>query len=86
MLAGELGADSSVLVNFNANLEPLPHPEEYASLTLSPVIAAALLRNLTLSVCDVNEPESTSAVEPNVPTNDHAHPVADPVKAGAVYR
>jgi hypothetical protein len=36
--------------------------------------------NLTTIFCDVASPESITALPPNVPVNDHNHPVA----AGAV--
>jgi uncharacterized membrane protein len=86
MLDGAEGADKSVFVNLIARIGLVSQLDVYASLTLSPVAAEVFCEYFILTTLDVNDPESTTALVPNVPTNDHCHPVALPVKAGAVYR
>jgi hypothetical protein len=68
------------LLNFVDLFAPVPQSDVYATLTLSPVAAPVYTVNLTTILCDVASPESITAFAPNVPTNDHNHPVA----AGAV--
>ena len=80
------GADNAEFVNRNALIGLVPQLELYATLALSPVAAAVLNVYFILTILEVNEPESTVALVPNVPTKDHCQPVALPVKAGAVYR
>ena len=84
ILNGAGGADKSVLVNLSERLALVPQFEVYATLTLSPVAAALFNVYFILTIRDVNDPESTTALVPNAPTKDHSHPVAVPVKAGAV--
>jgi hypothetical protein len=62
----------------------LPQVEVYSSLTLSPVVAAVFDEYFILTTLEVNDPESITALLPKLPTNDHCHPVAEPVNAGAV--
>jgi hypothetical protein len=61
----------------------LPHPDTYATLTLSPVDAVTLFLYLTKITLEFTSPESTTAfvVSTNgfpdkLPTNDHSQPVA----------
>ena len=85
MLAGAVeGADNAEFVNRNALLGLVPQPEVYATLALSPVAAAAFKSYFILTIREVNDPESTAALAPNVPTKDHCQPVAVPANAGAV--
>jgi hypothetical protein len=53
-----------------------PQSDKYATLTLSPIPAAALLLKLTLITLELTSPESITALAPNVPVNDHNQPVA----------
>ena len=71
MLDGAVGVVNVTLDNLKDLLTLLPQLEVYATLTLSPVEAAALLANFILTMRDVNVPESNTAVNPKVPTNYH---------------
>ena len=89
--AGAAGEVSNVLVRAADLFTEYPQVDAYATLTLSPADAALLLENFTRITCEVNVPESTTALVPSVPINDHCHPVAatDVVvaatNAGAAY-
>ena len=83
IVAGAAGAVNRVFVKLTPLVKLLPHNAEYANLTLSPAIAAAFEVNFIFTTLEVNDPESTTAFAPNVPTKDHCHPVAAPIKPGA---
>jgi hypothetical protein len=78
MLAGAAGTVSKVLLNLAVLRGLFPQSEVNNTLTLSPVRAAALDVNVTVSTLDVKLPESTVKVDANVPTKDHTYPVAAP--------
>jgi hypothetical protein len=82
-LGALVGADNTALVSITDFLVLFPQPEVYASLTLSPVAAAVFNIYFILTMREVNDPESTTALDPKVPTNVHCHPVAVPDNAGA---
>ena len=92
MEAGAEGADNKVLVNFRLFLKLLPQVDVYKTRALSPVAADALLVNFILTIREVSDPESITALVPNVPTKDHIYPVAATAvvvavgNVGAVYR
>ena len=71
MLNGADGAVKIVFVSLNVRFALFKHPEVYATLALSPAVAAALLANFILTIRDVKVPESKIAVDPRFPTNDH---------------
>ncbi len=86
MLAGAVGNTAAVLVSLRALFKLFPQAEVYATLALSPIAEAVFNVYFIRTIRELKVPESTTAFNPNVPTNDHKYPVAVPVNAGAVYR
>jgi len=84
ILDGAVGGVKARLLKMDVLKRLLPHPDVYESLTLSPTAAALLEVYFILIIFDVKDPESIEAVLYKLPTNDHCHPVAPTVKAGAV--
>ncbi len=85
MLAGAVGTAKTVLVNLSALFRLFPQAEVYATLALSPIAEAVFNVYFIRTIRELKVPESTTAFNPNVPTNDQRYPVAEPVNAGAVY-
>jgi hypothetical protein len=86
LVTGKLAGVVQVLATFDNLVDLLalvPQPEVNATLTLSPAADAVKTVNLTTITCDVASPESITALPPNVPVNDHNHPVAAGVVAVA---
>jgi hypothetical protein len=91
---GKLVGVVQVLATFDNLVDlyaPVPQPDVYATLALSPDPLAAFEVNFILTILPVKLPESNVADEPNVPINDHCQPVNSGVVAvdvgntGAVY-
>jgi hypothetical protein len=76
--AGAAGAANFKLLNLIDLLKLFPQPEVYKTRTLSPTNAASFDVKVTVSFCDVNDPESMDIVEDNAPMNDQTYPVAAP--------
>ena len=91
MLVGEVVNEVTILVSLAATRAPSPQAELKATLTLSPVVAAVFVLNLTLITCEFIVPESITAIVVSInplplngPTNDQDHPVAEAVVEVAV--
>ena len=85
ILNGAVG-DKEVLDKTSERFILFPQPLVYATLALSPVAEAVFNEYFILTMREVKDPESTTALVPNIPTNDHCQPLAFPIKAGALYR
>ena len=84
ILDGAIKSDKVAFVSFKALFKLFPQAEVYATLALSPVADAVFNVYFIRTIREFKVPESTTAFNPNVPTNDHKYPVAVPVNAGAV--
>ena len=71
MLAGVGGKASAAFDKITDLFKLFPHGEVYATLALSPVAAAVFNVYFILTIRESKLPESTVALFPSVPTNDH---------------